>query len=175
MNVIRIVLAYALLIIAAVSKLPRWAKISLPGGLAVLSLALLLCVNAQSMRVGAGVITVLDVGQGQCISVISGDKTVLIDCGANAECTPEYLVQFAYLGNFYAQRVLGVATPRVGLMNIGAEHSMGTDLQKQTLALLRAADARGDLYFIGNIEAKDAIKGGCDVIGSDGVSGIVRL
>ena len=81
MNVIWIVLAYALLIIAAVSKLPRWAKISLPGGLAVLSLALLLCVNAQSMRVSAGVITVLDVGQGQCISVISGDKTVLIDCG----------------------------------------------------------------------------------------------
>ena len=88
-------------------------------------------------------------------------SAVLIDCGANAECTPEYLVQFAYLGNFYAQRVLGVATPRVGLLNIGAEDSKGTDLQKQTLALLRAADARGDLHFIGNIEAKDAIKGGC--------------
>ena len=87
-------------------------------------------------------------------------SAVLIDCGANAECTPEYLLQFAYLGNFYAQRVLGVATPRVGLLNIGAEDSKGTDLQKQTLALLRAADARGDLHFIGNIEAKDAIKGG---------------
>ena len=81
MNVMWIILAYALIIIAAVSKLPRWAKISVPGGLAVLSLALLLCVNAQSMRVGEGVITVLDVGQGQCVSVISGDKTVLIDCG----------------------------------------------------------------------------------------------
>ena len=100
---------------------------------------------------------------------------LLCDCGANAECTPEYLLQFAYLGNFYAQRVLGVATPRVGLLNIGAEDSKGTDLQRQTLALLRAADARGDLHFIGNIEAKDAIKGGCDVIVTDGFSGNVML
>ena len=91
-------------------------------------------------------------------------SAVLIDCGANAECTPEY-----------AQRVLGVATPRVGLLNIGAEDSKGTDLQRQTLALLRAADARGDLHFIGNIEAKDAIKGGCDVIVTDGFSGNVML
>ena len=102
-------------------------------------------------------------------------SAVLIDCGANAEGTPEYLLQFAYLGNFYAQRVLGVATPRVGLLNIGAEDSKGTDLQRQTLALLRAADARGDLHFIGNIEAKDAIKGGCDVIVTDGFSGNVML
>ena len=102
-------------------------------------------------------------------------SAVLIDCGANAECTQEYLLQFAYLGNFYAQRVLGVATPRVGLLNIGAEDGKGTDLQKQTLALLRAADARGDLHFIGNIEAKDAIKGGCDVIVTDGFSGNVML
>ena len=102
-------------------------------------------------------------------------SAVLIDCGANAECTPEYLLQFAYLGNFYAQRVLNVARPRVGLLNIGAEDSKGTDLQKQTLALLREADSRGDLHFIGNIEAKDAIKGGCDVIVTDGFSGNIML
>ena len=102
-------------------------------------------------------------------------SAVLIDCGANAECAPEYLLQFAYLGNFYAQRVLNVARPRVGLLNIGAEDSKGTDLQKQTLALLREADSRGDLHFIGNIEAKDAIKGGCDVIVTDGFSGNVML
>ena len=65
-------------------------------------------------------------------------QAVLIDCGANAECTPEYLVQFAFLGNFYARRVLGVAKPRVALLNIGTEDSKGTDLQKQTLALLDA-------------------------------------
>ena len=102
-------------------------------------------------------------------------QAVLIDCGANAECTPEYLVQFAYLGSYYAHRVLGVERPRVGLLNIGTEDSKGTDLQKQTLALLRQADQRGDLHFIGNIEAKEAIKGGCDVIVTDGFSGNVML
>ncbi len=102
-------------------------------------------------------------------------QAVLIDCGANAECTPEYLVQFAYLGNFYAQQVLGLAKPRVGLLNIGAEDSKGTDLQKQTLARLKKADAAGHLHFTGNIEAKEAIKGGCDVIVTDGFSGNVLL
>lgn len=102
-------------------------------------------------------------------------RAVLIDCGANAECTPEYLVQFAYLGNFYAQQVLGLAKPRVGLLNIGAEDSKGTDLQKQTLARLRQAAEEGHLHFIGNIEAKEAIKGGCDVIVTDGFSGNILL
>ena len=102
-------------------------------------------------------------------------QAVLIDCGANAECTPEYLVQFAYLGNFYAQQVLGLAKPRVGLLNIGAEDSKGTDLQKQTLARLRQAAEEGHLHFIGNIEAKEAIKGGCDVMVTDGFSGNVML
>ena len=102
-------------------------------------------------------------------------SAVLIDCGANAECTPEYLVQFAYLGSFYAQRVLGVARPRVGLLNIGTEDGKGTELQRATLALLRQAGERGELHFIGNIEAKEAIKGGCDVIVTDGFSGNIML
>ncbi len=102
-------------------------------------------------------------------------KAVLIDCGANAECTPEYLVQFAYLGSFYAKRTLGIERPRVGLLNIGAEDSKGTDLQKETLQWLQKAGAEGHLNFIGNIEAKEAIKGGCDVIVTDGFSGNVML
>ena len=102
-------------------------------------------------------------------------SAVLIDCGANAECTPEYLVQFAYLGSYYAHRVLGVERPRVGLLNIGAEDSKGTDLQKETLRWLREAHTAGHLNFIGNIEAKEAIKGGCDVIVCDGFSGNVLL
>ena len=102
-------------------------------------------------------------------------QAILIDCGANAECTPEYLLQFAFLGNFYAKRVLGVETPRVALLNIGAEDSKGTDLQKETLALLRKADEAGHLHFIGNIEAKEAIKGDCDVIVTDGFTGNVML
>ena len=102
-------------------------------------------------------------------------KAVLMDCGANAECTPEYLLQFAYLGNFYAKRVLGVENPRVALLNIGAEDSKGTGLQKETLPLLQKAGAEGHFNFIGNIEAKEAIKGGCDVIITDGFSGNVML
>ena len=102
-------------------------------------------------------------------------KAVLIDCGANADCTPEYLVQFAYLGSFYAKRVLNIEHPRVGLLNIGAEDSKGTDLQRETLAWLRQAGEAGHLNFIGNIEAKEAIKGGCDVIVADGFSGNVML
>jgi len=102
-------------------------------------------------------------------------QAVLVDCGANAECTPEYLLQFAYLGNFYARRMLGIEKPRVGLLNIGAEDSKGTDLQRETLVLLRKADEAGHLHFIGNIEAKEAIKGGCDVIVADGFSGNILL
>ena len=102
-------------------------------------------------------------------------KAVLIDCGANAECTAEYLVQFAYLGSFYASRVLGIEKPRVGLLNIGSEDSKGTDLQREALAWLRQAGEAGHLNFIGNIEAKEAIKGGCDVIVTDGFSGNVML
>ena len=99
-------------------------------------------------------------------------RCVLIDCGANAECTPEYLLQFAYLGSFYASHVLGIENPRVGLLNIGVEAEKGTDLQRQTRELLLKQER---LNFIGNIEAKEAIKGGCDVIVTDGFSGNILL
>ena len=99
-------------------------------------------------------------------------RCVLIDCGANAECTPEYLLQFAYLGSFYASHVLGIENPRVGLLNIGVEAEKGTDLQRETRQLLLKQER---LNFIGNIEAKEAIKGGCDVIVADGFSGNIML
>ena len=102
-------------------------------------------------------------------------QAVLIDCGANAECTVEYLVQFAYLGSFYASHVLGIKNPRVGLLNIGAEPSKGDSLRLETWPVLQAAGERGEINFIGNIEAKEAIKGGCDVIVADGFSGNVML
>lgn len=102
-------------------------------------------------------------------------KMVLIDCGANAECSVEYLVQFAYLGGFYASRALGLKNPRVGLLNIGAEDTKGDQLRVDTYKVLREAGDAGHLNFIGNIEAKDAIKGGCDVLVADGFSGNVLL
>ena len=100
---------------------------------------------------------------------------LLIDCGANAECTPEYLLQFAYMGKFYSQEILGCAEPRVGLLNIGAEETKGTQLQKDAYALLRAADEAGRLRFIGNVEARDALFGGVDVLVADGFSGNILL
>ena len=105
----------------------------------------------------------------------AGKGLVLVDCGANAECTVEYLVQFAYLGSFYAAGALGLARPRVGLLNIGTEDSKGDSLRQETYRLLREAGEAGHLNFIGNIEAKEAIKGGCDVVVADGFSGNVML
>ena len=102
-------------------------------------------------------------------------QAVLIDCGANAECTAEYLLQFAYLGNFYARRILHLENPRVALLNIGTEDNKGTALRREALALLREAAEAGNMNFIGNIEAKEALKGGCDVIVTDGFSGNIML
>lgn len=102
-------------------------------------------------------------------------RAVLIDCGANAECTVEYLLQFAYLGSYYAQKVLGVAAPRVALLNIGAEESKGDELRREAYQKLKEAGAAGYLNFTSNIEAKEAMLGECDVIVADGYSGNIML
>ena len=100
---------------------------------------------------------------------------VLIDCGATAEGTAEYLLQFAFLGSYYAERVLKRPEPRVGLLNIGAEPSKGTDLQREAHALLTEAGKAGRLNFVGNVEAREAVYGEVDVIVSDGYSGNIFL
>ena len=105
----------------------------------------------------------------------AGGKTVILDCGANAECTPEFLLQFGVVGSLYAKKYLGVESPKVGLLNIGTEDSKGTDLQKQAYALLQDADAKGLLNFVGNVEARDVPLGAVDVIVCDGFSGNVLL
>lgn len=102
-------------------------------------------------------------------------RAVLIDCGANAECTVEYLLQFAYLGSYYAEKVLGVKQPRVGLLNIGAEESKGDTLRRETYQKLKEAGEAGHLNFVGNVEAKEAMLGSCDVIVADGYSGNIML
>ena len=100
---------------------------------------------------------------------------VLIDCGATAECTPEYLLQFAFMGSYYAERVLKRPEPKVGLLNIGAEPSKGTDLQREAHALLPDADKAGRIHSVGNVEAREAVFGQVDVIVSDGYSGNIFL
>lgn len=101
--------------------------------------------------------------------------SILIDCGATAEGTPEYLLQFAYMGSYYAEHILGKPQPKVGLLNIGAEETKGTDLQRQTYALLKEAGDRGRINFVGNVEGRDAMLGAVDVIVTDGYSGNIFL
>ena len=105
----------------------------------------------------------------------AGGKTVLLDCGANAECTPEFLLQFGIVGSLYAKKTLGIAEPRVGLLNIGTEDSKGTQLQKDAYVLLQQAQEQGLIRFIGNVEARDVLLGEVDVVVCDGFSGNVLL
>ena len=100
---------------------------------------------------------------------------ILIDAGANVKCPPEYLIQFAYMGSYYAEHVLGRPEPKVGLLNIGAGPSKGTDLQREAHALLTEADKAGRIHFVGNVEAREAVFGQVDVIVSDGYSGNIFL
>ena len=104
-----------------------------------------------------------------------GGGAVLIDCGATAECTPEYLLQFAFMGSYYAERVLKRPEPKVGLLNIGAEESKGTDLQRETYALLKKAGEEGRIHFTGHVEAREAVYGQVDVIVTDGYAGNIFL
>ena len=105
----------------------------------------------------------------------AGGKTVILDCGANAECTPEFLLQFGLVGSLYAKKCLGIENPRVGLLNIGTEDSKGTPLQKEAYALLQEAGSQGLLNFTGNVEARDVPMGAVDVVVCDGFSGNVLL
>ncbi|MDR0890194.1 MAG: phosphate acyltransferase PlsX [Oscillospiraceae bacterium] len=100
---------------------------------------------------------------------------VLLDAGANAECTPEFLLQFACMGAFYAKQALGKANPRVALLNNGTEPEKGGELQKAAYPLLQKAGEDGLIHFVGNIEARDVPLGGADVIVADGFSGNVLL
>ena len=105
----------------------------------------------------------------------AGGKTVILDCGANAECTAEFLLQFGLVGSLYAKKYLGVEKPKVGLLNIGTEDSKGTPLQKEAYGLLTDANEKGILNFVGNVEARDVPLGAVDVVVCDGFAGNVLL
>ena len=100
---------------------------------------------------------------------------MLIDCGANVECTPEYLLQFAFMGSFYAKKLMGIEAPRVGLVNVGTEDTKGGTLQHETFALLQQASDEGRIRFIGNVEGTDVFSGKVDVAVCDGFTGNVLL
>jgi len=98
-------------------------------------------------------------------------KAVVLDIGANAECRPEFLVQFAIMGAIYAQKVLKINDPRVGLISNGEEPGKGNQLIKDTYPLLQ----KSGLNFIGNIEGKELFGGLTDVAVTDGFTGNVLL
>jgi glycerol-3-phosphate acyltransferase PlsX len=98
-------------------------------------------------------------------------KTLLLDVGANANCQPHNLVQFALMGKIFMEAVVGLKDPRIGLMSIGEEKGKGNDLVREAFDRLQAAPLR----FIGNVEGKDLFSGIADVVVSDGFTGNVAL
>jgi glycerol-3-phosphate acyltransferase PlsX len=102
-------------------------------------------------------------------------QCVVCDIGANADCRPEFLVQFAFMGSLYAHKMLGIAQPRVGLLSNGEEAGKGNELVRNTLPLLQECKAAGTLNFIGNVEAKELFQGQVDVVVTDGFTGNVLL
>lgn len=105
--------------------------------------------------------------------VMPADKGsfVLVDAGANTECRPEMLVQFAVMGSAYMEKVMGVNNPKVGLLNIGSEETKGREIEIAAYKLLEESG----LNFVGNIEARDMPKGEVQVVVTDGFTGNIAL
>ena len=99
------------------------------------------------------------------------DKFILLDAGANIECRPEMMVQFAVMGSAYMKCVKGIERPRVGLLNVGAEETKGRELELETYKLLQAST----LNFVGNAEARELPQGNFDVVVADGFAGNMIL
>ena len=104
------------------------------------------------------------------LPTVNDGKVMLLDCGANAECKAENLLDFAIMGNEY-MKAMGVKKPRIALLNIGTEEEKGSEMIKEAHQLLKNAK----LNFVGNIEARDVIRGNVDVVVSDGFSGNICL
>ncbi|HLT17111.1 MAG TPA: phosphate acyltransferase PlsX [Acidimicrobiales bacterium] len=111
------------------------------------------------------------------IPVPGEQPTVLLDAGANAECQPEWLLQFAQMGAVFARERYGIDTPRVGLLSIGEEASKGTPLVKETHELLSSSEAlaAAGATFVGNVEGRDVMTPDVDVVVTDGFTGNVVL
>jgi glycerol-3-phosphate acyltransferase PlsX len=105
-------------------------------------------------------------------TIVAGKPVIVLDVGANVDCRPKFLEQFAVMGSIYSQYVLGVEDPTVGLLNIGEEDSKGNDLALRTNELLREGSR---INFIGNAEGRDVLSGNFDVIVCDGFVGNVLL
>ncbi len=103
---------------------------------------------------------------------MDGGRALLIDCGANADCKPLYLSQFAAMGSIYSEQILGVKNPKVALLNIGTEAEKGSMAVKEAYELL---SKQSGISFIGNIESKEVLRSEADVIVTDGFTGNILL
>ena len=97
---------------------------------------------------------------------------LMVDAGANVDCKPDWIVQFAMMGSVYMQKVMGIDQPDVGLLNIGVEDAKGNEQTQAACALMRREQP---FHFIGSVEARDALAGTCDVLATDGFAGNVLL
>lgn len=104
------------------------------------------------------------------LPTVNDGNVILLDCGANAECKSENLLDFAIMGNEY-MKSMGIKNPKIALLNIGTEEEKGSEMIKEAYQLLK----KSNLNFVGNIEARDVMKGNVDVVVSDGFSGNVFL
>ena len=103
---------------------------------------------------------------------VPGRPLLLADSGANVDCRPEWILQFAMMGSIYMNKVMKVPSPKVGLLNIGVEEAKGNDQVKAAYQLMKNF---GLIDFAGNVEARDALSGSCDVLAADGFAGNVLL
>ncbi|MFC1860193.1 phosphate acyltransferase PlsX [Chloroflexota bacterium] len=108
---------------------------------------------------------------GSLISITPDMPIFLVDAGANVDCRPEHLAWFANLGNLYVSQVLGISSPRIGLLSNGEEETKGNKLVKEAHKLLKSSP----LNFIGNIEGQDILRGVAEVIVTDGFTGNIVL
>lgn len=133
--------------------------------------------NTGALLVGASIIVKRIDGVQRCSlspllpTIIDGKGTILVDGGANVDCTPTMLKEFAIMGSAFMQSVHGIENPKVGLLNNGAEEEKGNELTKSAHALLKDTD----INFVGNIEARDMFTGDVDVIVADGFAGNVGM
>ena len=141
------------------------------------------CVSAGNtgalMAVSRYVLKTLDGIDRPAIATVMPNRkdgfTTVLDLGANVDCTPEHLLQFAHMGSAYVSATTGNPTPSIGLLNIGEEVIKGNEIIKATAEQLRAAHQSGELHFYGNVEGNDIFKGTTDVVVCDGFVGNVAL
>ncbi|SET83889.1 glycerol-3-phosphate acyltransferase PlsX [Salinibacillus kushneri] len=105
------------------------------------------------------------------LPTLDGKGFLLLDVGANVDAKPQHLLQYGLMGSIYAEKVRGIQSPRVGLLNVGTENQKGTDLAKKAFQLMEDAP----INFVGNVEARDFLDGVADVVVTDGFSGNVAL